>query len=157
MDTSLLIRKGDSGTVYDTETQWGVVCSGFPFKVYSETKSLPQNDWADEDGLDVYYPSRLRIKAYSLDVELACKSTSGNLATMVKSFLDYLTGQSTSGTSLTIYDTHTKIGRKGCYVTGIDNDMYVKQRLNGNGVEEVATFKVTFNVCDPLTQVTLSI
>jgi hypothetical protein len=80
-------------------------------------------------------------------------SFSGNL----RDFLDFLSGKDGDGARLTIYDTYNNVGRNDVYFKSISPDVFVKQNVsnNANG-QEIASFKVTFNVGDPVTDVVLT-
>ena len=150
---SIYFRKDKTGSpVIDTNAKWKIVCKDFPFKPSGEAKELSKRDWSDENGEDTYFPSELKIKAYDLDVEFAYKGNVNTANTQIKNFLDYLTGVSDIGTSLSVYDTYTNIGRKGIYFKSINPDLFVRKTDEG----DVVTFKITFRVTDPITQITLN-
>lgn len=150
---SIYFRKDKAGSqVIDTNARWKIVCKDFPFKLSGETKALSKRDWADENGEDTYFPSQLKIKAYDLEVEFAYKGEMNTANAQIKNFLDYLTGVSDAGTSLSVYDTYTKIGRRGIYFKSIDPDLFVRKTDEG----DVVTFKIVFRVTDPATQITLN-
>ena len=49
--------------------------------------------------------------------------------------------------------TRNGIGKRGCYVTDVNNDLYVYDDANEHVVSK---FKVKFRVTDPVTDITLS-
>lgn len=150
---SIYFKKGN-GNVIDTNVQWGIVCKEFPFVLYGESKELSKRDWYDEDGEDTFFPERLAMQAYDLEVEFAYKGEMDSANLAIRSFLDYLTGRDQAGgTSLMVYDTYTKIGRQGIYFKDIKPDVFVRNSSEG----DVVTFSVTFRVTDPLTDITLSV
>lgn len=170
---TLLFKKGDATTV-NSFTQWGIVCIKVPFVAGGETKELPTNDWYDEHGEDTYIPAKLMLKAYDAEFELAYagKELASNpfdldLAfTQITAFKKWLTGHDDptnhpdgTGADLKIYSPFSTIGRQNCYLKEIsDEEPHVQTREdNGNLYHEnVVTFKVTFRVCDPMTNITLS-
>lgn len=167
---SILIKKANGATVYNSYGDFSMACLNFPFKVTGDTKDLPANDWKDENGLDVYIPSSLPLKAYDINVEFGYVGqdlSSGtpnviNAMNAALAFFKFLTGHSGSGGSgaeLTIYSPYTGIGRKSIYAIKMDNEkarFMLKQDMANLYNENVLTFNVTFRVCDPLTQVTLN-
>ena len=71
---SILFQKDSEGAkVKDLLTDWGMVCTDFPFDLYPETKDLPKRDWADEDGEDTFIPDVLPLKAYDLEAGICYK------------------------------------------------------------------------------------
>ena len=153
MAYSILFKKTKEGSsVIDTLDKWGIVCKEFPFKLYGEAKDLYSNSWLDQDGDEQYVPDQIRIKAYEIDVEFAYKGAYKSGNSVIKSFLDYLTGRDGSGANLLVYDTYTGIGRKDVHYLDIDNDLFY--RMKGN--EEVITFFVKFRVNNPTEDITLT-
>jgi len=144
--------KKENGVVIDSQKEWEIVCKEFPFLLYGESKELPKRDWLDEDGEDTFFPSQLAMAAYDLDVEFGYKGAMDSANVAVRSFLDYLTGRDGSGTYLSVYDTYTKIGKRGVYVKGVKQDVFVRNTSEG----DVVTFTVTFRVTDPTTEITLA-
>lgn len=177
------IRKGSNGTVFNSKTAWGVVCSGFPFKVIGDAKDFQSNDFYDQDGTDTYFPSSIKLKAYDIDVEFCVKgyeydsrSIDNTPRKRITEFLNYLCGrpyqyhtaqsQNTwinvstgDGTELCIYDEFTRTGKQKVHFVKISDDVFVKHDVSTNGSnsykEEICTFKVTFRVTDPTTNITL--
>lgn len=169
---TLLIRKGDEGEVVNTFTEWGIVCAKVPFKAGGTTKKLPSREWNDEHGADTYIPQRMYMEAYDAEFEFAYKGEElvmniMNLSqafTQIDAFKKWLTGNDgqpgeETGASLTIYSPYSTIGRKNCYLVSISNEdpcVIAKGRGTNLYNENVVTFKATFRVTDPVTNVTLS-
>lgn len=150
---AILFKKMKSDAlVVDTLDNWGIVCKGFPFKLYGEAKELPNTDWMDEDGDDEYIPSELKIASYEIDVEFAYKGAMNSANTNIKAFLDYLTGRGGTGAELMVYDTYTKIGRQSVRYVSVDDDIFWRQEEGG----DIVVFVVTFKVNDPITDIVLS-
>ena len=145
-------KEKDDALVYDTKSQWGIVCKEFPFVLFDKAKDLPTKSWPDEDGEDVFFPDSLCMDAYDIEVEFAYKGEMGSANAKILSFINYLTGKSDNGTSLKVYDTFTQIGRRGLYVKSIGNDMFVRKDDEG----DVIVFKIGFRVTDPVTEITLA-
>lgn len=144
-------KEKENALVYDTKSQWGIVCKEFPFVLFDRTKELPSKSWPDEDGEDVFFPESLRIEAYDIEVEFAYKGDIGSANTKIMSFINYLTGNSDNGTSLKVYDAFTQIGRRGIYVKSVGNNMFVRREDEG----DVIVFNVEFRVTDPATEIIL--
>lgn len=146
-----------SGSVVDLLDKFNIICQDFPFKKFPETKDLPERDWPDEDGADVYIPDTIPMKAYTMDVDFLYVGTHQNIMTDISDFIGFLCGRvkGSSGDSvqsgrLAIYNEHTGIGRKDVYVTKVDNELFYDSDADPDAV---AKFKVTFKVCDPVTDV----
>lgn len=169
----LYFQKG-SGSIIDSDAQWGIVCCKVPFKVGGKTKDLPKRNWYDEQGDDAYIPNKLMFEGMDVEFELAYHGTELasnpfdlSLAfTNINNFKKWLTGidnetsyPNGTGAELKIYSPYSSIGRQGCYLLEIsDEDPHV-QTLQKNGSlynENVVTFKVKFRVTDPVTNVQLS-
>lgn len=145
----------DVGQVVDTQTAFNVVCQEFPFKYLPEAKELPQHDWYDENGDDVYIPSDgLKFKSYDLEAKFLYVGTQANMKSELKSFIDFVYGKNTGGSPLmAVYDEYTKTGRRGVYALSVDDDLILYDERNPH---VIAQFKVKFHVTDPITDVTLT-
>lgn len=148
----LLQKMMSDAPVIDTLDSWGIVCKDFPFKLYGEAKELSSRSWKDEDGEDEYVPSELKLDSYDLKVDFAYKGNINTANAQIREFLDYLTGRGGTGAELRVYDTYTRIGRKNVRFKSVDEDVFVRSESEG----DVVTFKVTFRVNDPVTDITLS-
>jgi len=150
---SILFKK-PTGTIIDTQDEWGIVCKEFPFKLYGEIKELPSQNWFDEHGAEEYIPSHLYINAYDLSVEFAYKGTRESANSAIRGFLDYLTGTDglNQGAELSVYDTYTKIGRQKVRLVSVEDELLIVRDASHG---DVFTFKVKFRVNDPITDITL--
>ena len=171
---TLLIRKGDDGAVKNTFTQWGICCAKVPFKAGGETKDVPSRNFPDEDGEYSFIPKSLKMKAYNAEFEFVYSGEElaqnimnlSHALTQIEAFKAWLTGNDDptnypdgTGAELTIYSPYSNIGRKGCYLVSFsDEEPCVIAKGRGSTLynENVVTFKGTFRVTDPVTQVTLS-
>lgn len=165
---TLLIQKA-GGSVIDTFTQWGIVCCSVPFKAGGTTKKLPVRTWYDEHGDDTYIPRQLKMEAYDAEFEMAYKGL--ELATQpfnlshafvqINAFLEWLSGNDGAGgngAEISIYSPYAGIGRQGCYLSKISDEsphLQVAQERGNVYNETIVTFKVTFRVTDPVTNITL--
>lgn len=142
---SILFQKDVEGAkVKDLLTDWEMVCTGFPFDLYPETKDLPKRDWADEDGEDTFIPDVLPLKAYDMEVGICYKGAMATAYDKITSFLNYLIGEDGSGATLKIYNPHTGIGRQRIYFLGA-SDYDFHSESSG----DVVTFELKFRVTDP--------
>jgi len=167
-DRYTLLMQKEGGSVVNSYTEWGIVCCKVPFKAGGKTKELAKRDWKDEHGEDVYIPNQLRMEGYDAEFELAYKgeelsSNAFNLskaARQIDDFKKWLSGNDTengSGASLVVYSPYSTIGRK-CYLLEIsDEDPCLMVKGEGGNMynENVVTFKVTFRVYDPMTNIAL--
>lgn len=154
---------GTETAVINSETSYGMVVSEIPFHFAGGVKAPYSNDWKDEHGTEVYLPDAgLKFEAYDMEVTFLYRGprVTGNTVTTfsqdLRSFLSYLTGQDGNGSRLTIYDTYNNVGRQDVYVKSVSPDVFVRQPLNTGSDEEVAKFSITFTVCDPVNDITLT-
>lgn len=164
----LFFQKGN-GNVVNSFTEWGIVCCKVPFKVGGKAKEVAKRDWHDEHGEDSYIPSKLMFEAYDAEFELAYKgkelsSNPFNLSLAfehIDAFKKWISGNDTengSGADLKIYSPFSCIGRQGCYLSQISDEEPHVQVVGESGNdynENVVTFKVTFRVTDPITNIVL--
>lgn len=158
----LLIKKvktnGTETSVINTETEFGMVVSRVPFHFSGGTKEPYSNNFLDEEGIEVYLPDEgLLSESYEMEVSFIYKGAFDSLTTNLRSFLRYLRGKDGNGSRLFIYDTYNGVGRKDVYLKKVSPDVLVKQNIANAAGEEIATFNLTFEVCDPDTDITLSI
>lgn len=157
------IQKELSGSpVYDPSLApagsraWGYIfTNSIPFSMFGDLKDLYSNDWHDEHGLEEYADETHGIyrKSYDMEVKWIYKGDKYSANTHIKGFLDYLSGKDGSGVWFKIYCTWTRIGRRHVRLLKVDPTAEVVR--NGNG--DIITFKTTLRVCDPVTDVTLTV
>lgn len=146
----IYFQKDKAGSpVKNSLVDFNIVCVDFPFQLYPETKNLVSDDWPEEHGEDVFFPDKLPLKAYDLEAELCYVGNSGSAYDDIVSFLDYLRGEDGNGTSLKIYNPHTKIGRQKLYLKSVDDDIF-----HSDVYGDIVLFSVTFRVTDPKTKIT---
>lgn len=152
------------GDNVDTFSKFNVVCQEMPFKYLPETKDLPKRDWHDEDGEDVYVPADgQKFKAYDTEAKFLYVGTEQNMASDLKSFIDFVCGRtnvvsgsivstssSTKNVLLKVYDQYTQIEAKGLYVLSVDNNLFL---YNNSDAEAIAQFGVKFRVTDPIASI----
>lgn len=141
------------GVAVDLLEKFNIGCEEFPFKDKPEAKELPKRDWPGEDGVEVYIPKQVPMKAYEVEVTFIYKGTEETMQTDLKNFINFLYGRNegATGARLAIYDEHVKIGRKDVRVLKVSNDFFYDEDWDD---EKMAGFKVTFEVDDPVTEVT---
>lgn len=142
-------KEGDDKDLVETVSAFDIYCSSIPFMLAGKVKELTTRNWYDEDGLDAYVPSELKMEAYSMDVSFCCKGDRDSSNAKIKKFLDYLTGRDGTGVYLKMYDSYTEIGRQHVRFSELkDNAELVR---DGDG--DILVFDITFNVDDPVTSV----
>ena len=165
---TIFFQKG-SGHPLDSFTEWGIVCCQVPFRAGGKTKALEATSLPDEHGEMVAFPKNLIFEPYDAEFVFAYKGE--ELATnpfnlhlafeKISAFKRWLSGNDTdggSGTELKIYSPFATIGRQGCYLLEIsEEDPVVQTKQSGGNLynENVVTFKVTFRVTDPMTDIVL--
>lgn len=163
----LYIKKGND--IRNTMSVWNIGCISIPFRVGGTVKELAKRDWPDEHGEDVFIPAKLPFEAYDAEFEMAYvgKELASNpfdvslACSQIDNFKKWLSGNDSdegTGAELSIYSPYTTMGRK-CYlkeISGEEPHVQLKQE-NGNLYNEnIVTFKVTFRVIDPMTNVSLT-
>lgn len=165
----ILIKKTNNSGVttatINSEEEFHMVVSEIPFHFVGDVKEPYSNDWKDEDGVEEYLPDEgLRLSAYDMDVTFLYNGAFNSFAGNLRNFLDYLLGTQTDGNGnhidngcrLTIYDTYNAVGRQDVRVKKIDPDVFVKQNVSQGTNQEIAKFKITFRVGDPVTDIPYS-
>ena len=158
--SSLLIQKMvTNAPTVNIYKQWNIVCTNMPLPKY-EVKDIPVHDFNDENGDDAYIPSFMPLKAYDIVMEFAYKGSLDNCYNDIfLGFFAYLLGSApanydydtiTEG-GFKIYDRFNKIGRQKVYVKLFDPENVV--HINDG---DHLTFKLTFRVTDPVTDITLT-
>ena len=164
----LYIKKG--GTTKNTYQYYNICCMSIPFRVGGKTKELAKRDWKDEQGEDVYIPSKLMFEAYDAEFEmayvgqeLASNPFDVSLAfEQIDAFKKWLTGNDTesgSGAELKIFSQYANFGRQGCYLMELGDEVpHVQLKQEGDTLynENVVTFKLKFRVTDPVTNLTMA-
>lgn len=153
---------GVASPVYDPSTapasgrSWGYIFTNkIPFVFFNDIKELYSNDWHDEHGLEEYADEEngLYRKYYDMDVKWIYKGDKYSANTYIKAFLDYLSGADGTGVWFSLYCTWTRIGRKRVRLLKVDNEAEFVR--NGSG--DIIVFKTTLRVCDPVTDITLTV
>ena len=146
----------NDSNVIDTQATFRVACQECPFKYLPESKELPKRDWYDEDGDDIYIPTDgLKFKAYDMEMKFIYVGTEQTMKNDIRGFINFIYGRNENGSPLLkIYDEYTKIGRKGIYVSNVDDELLAYDDVNEN---VIGIFKVKFRVTDPATEITLAL
>lgn len=110
-----------TGKLKDTIAEWGMYCGEVSWFVGGAAKELPENDWADEDGKDVWMPEDgVPLKSYDTTLTFYCKGNPSNAERRIAAMLDYLTGRDGSGGWMRIYSEYSESGRRGIRFDSID-------------------------------------
>lgn len=148
--------------VYDPSTApsgsrtWGLIfTNSIPFSMFGDLKDLYSNDWHDEHGLEEYADEDGGIyrKHYDMEIKWIYKGDKYSANTYIQGFLDYLSGKDGSGVWFKIYCTWTRIGRRHVRLLKVDPSAEIVR----NGCGDVIVFKTTLRVCDPVTDITLTV
>lgn len=143
----LLENSENPGVAVDSNDQWDILVKSCPFQLLPEQKTLAVNDWDDENGEEVFFPAHPVYKAYDLEVVFLCVTDEGTANEKIRDFWKFL-----QHAPLKMYDEYTRIGRQQIYYKSYTpNSLY---RREGN--KDVVEFSLTFRVCDPITDITLS-
>lgn len=144
-DYSIIFQKEKTGSPSkDLVSDFGMVCISFPFQLGFEAKDVTTDDWIEEDGEDSFEPDILTLKAYDLEAELGYQGE--DFKAKLRAFLNYLIGLDGNGVKLKVYNPHSKIGRKGLRFLKYEPVI---------SSSDVFTFKLTFRVTDPRTEIRL--
>lgn len=140
-----LIKVGQSGVYsdsmtyeepFDTKEAFGLWIQHSPFLIRPKTKTPVVQSWLDEDGDDVYLPpSGVKYEAYSFDCSFVYFENDGMANVRIEQFI-----QRISGKWLKIYDSYTKMCRKGVYVEEIGE----AEKFHRRGQQDIVIFKVKF-------------
>lgn len=142
-------KETDGAAVKETVASFDVYCSEMPFVIANKAKDLTTRNWHDEDGLDAYVPSVLKMEAYELEVKFICKGDRDSSNQKIRNFIDYLTGRDGSGVYLKVYDSYTEIGRQHVRFTELSDKAELVRDADG----DILVFTVKFNVDDPVTDI----
>ena len=147
---SLLFQKGlhtptTPLQAVDLVDTFNFVCSEIDFPNATETKDVTTTDFKDEDGEDVYIPQRMRVKAFDLDVKVACVGNIGQTEGMLRSLSKWLCeGLPRNGDGLTIWSALYNRGYRRCYFKGASDLEY--SYMNES---EILECTLKFRICDP--------
>lgn len=150
-DYSILIQKSADSLAKDLQDDFGFVCTSIEEGDY-ETKELEKNEWANEDGEDVYFPSVMRFKAFELKLGVVYTGPINTHSAKLAALLGYLTGAdgNLSGSGLTLYSDRMHRGYKRAYLKGVSD-----RKLYKTPTDECLECDITFIVSDPVSTVNL--
>ena len=147
--STLLIRK--KGVVYDTKNDFGYATGEIPFPADVEVKELTKRNCPCEDGDRVFFPDRLALASYDLEIEFKYQGKESSLYIDFCRLRDLLTGADGEGTELAIYSPWYRIGRQRVHLKNIKPDSSL--RMNDESFQKI---KITFCITDPVTDILLS-
>lgn len=141
-------QESEGAEIIDTIDSFGLYCVDIPFKIADVVKDVVSRDWHDEDGIDEYIPKDgLKMSAYDMDVKFGFKGDKFAANESISAFIDYLK----SG-YIKLYCNYTKIGRQHVRLVKLNDSAELVRNDDG----DILVFSVTFKVCDPLTNISLS-
>ena len=141
-----LVQKLTDGAEVRDSLDWNIYVKHVPFHVIGDLKEPYVNNWYDQQGEDVAYPDTPTYEAYDMECEFVYMGSKDTAQAMVVLFIKYLAENG----MFKFYDTFTNIGRTNVRYKKQTEDLYY------NEAENIATFKLTLRVTDPVTQVTLT-
>jgi len=151
-----LIAVGQAGAYSDsmsydkpfcTRESYGLWIKHIPFISYPQIKELTKQDWIDEQGEDVWLPTTgVMQSAFDMEVEFVYYAKDGMANERINAFIDRIKGK-----WLKVYDSYTRKGYRGVYLTEFGSEPTFRRR----GLQDSVQFKVKFRVNDPATDVAL--
>lgn len=143
----LIQKLKDNSPVRDS-LDWHIYIKSMPFIVDGETKDAVKRSWLDEHGDDVFVPDEQMLKAYEIECEFVFKGIYESANTQIASFCQYLR----NGGLFSIYDSYTKQGRTNIRYVSRSYDAFYRRE----GSDDIVIFKVTLEINDPVTNITLA-
>lgn len=151
-DYTLLMQKTTDGSAIKSSlTDFGFAVSEIPWPD-EEAQDVAVREWPGEDGEDAYIPaSGLKLKAYDLEVKFIYKGNVNTAMAKSAAFRDYLIGAAGDGAELKLFDPYWGKGRTKARLLKITDIKAVR-----TNIDEGLTFKATFRIADPKTEITLA-
>lgn len=149
VEYSLLMQKMKDGSVVKSSlADFGFVVCDIPWPD-EETQEIAARTWPGEHGEDAYIsPAGLKLQAHDLEVLFCYKGERFSAYDAYKTLRAYLIGE---GGFMRLYDPYWRKGRQKVYLKNISD--IAPHRSN---IDEVLSFKATFRVTDPNTEIVLS-
>lgn len=144
-DFYLLLQKNSEATA-KSSGEWGVVVTSMPPLVATEAKDAENNNWMDEDGLDVYDAPVAYMKEFEVEVGLACRGTASECAESYTGILNYMTH---GGTEMKVFTTWLNIGKGGVYFVKCSPPEISHNMLSDGTTEFVWCWNMTLRVTKP--------
>lgn len=148
----MLMRKKGASRTYSTAKDFAFVTGEVPYLAKTEAKELATRDCPGEDGERVYFPDRLPLAAYDLEVEFKMYGPAMSVFKYYNMFRQYLTGEDGTGTEIEIYSPYCNVGRRGVHMKSMGDPTF---RKDADG-EEFMSLEVIFHVTDPTTHIKLT-
>ena len=139
---SLLVQQQGSDELYDLEDTYSCVCLEIPEPVATEVQDFASQTWYGEDGVDVYVPNRINVKAFDWEIKCGIKASSRSSLTMYLDELQYLLQ---AGGKLSVYSSFLERGFSEVVYKGLKD---VENFVDATGMS-VVTFKLVLWVIDP--------
>lgn len=149
----LLIEKmhqsGNSPRVFDTSVDFDVWVQTLDYDTMGAVKELPKNDWLDEHGIEEFAPMQgLYLREAQMTIGFICIADREKSTLKVRRFLEYLIGLDGSGVFMKLFATNLGYGLKDVrYLSAKDFTIIPDDE------KEILTFKVQFQVNDPITKI----
>lgn len=139
-------------TVKDLREDFGFVCTEGPsYTPLGKAKRLSSNSWFDENGDDVYIPSKMYVESGTLKIPIGYQGARGSGKGHLKALVTWLLGR--GGDELTqdgilLYSAFIDEGFKKATLDEISEPEYCYL-----GDFELLETVITFNIPDPLDNV----
>lgn len=142
---SLLVQP-EVGEFTDLEDTYNCVCLEIPEPVATEAKDYASTEWHGEDGVDVYVPSSVRMKAFDWKIKCGIKASSRSSLT---TYYDELISLLSLGKNLKVYSSLLERGREKVLYKGVED---VESFIDAAGMS-VMTFTLCLWCTDPTTEI----
>lgn len=151
-DYTLLFQiDGVEDSCNDMQEEFGFVCKSIKETGYEATP-LASNTWYDQDGEDVYIPSKVRYGGMDLEVELVYTGDLHTHESALSEMIQYLSGNAENKAlkenGLLVYCPLNQRGYKGCYLKSV-----VDFELTVMGSHECFECKMVIRVTKPFANV----
>ena len=141
-----IIRKANVTT--DLQSAWGIVTIKFPYIIGAKVKNIAEENYFDENGAYVFFPTTPYYEPLDFTVRFAYKGAKDSANTNIAAFIAYI-----SGAEIAIYNEYIGIGRQKCWVA----DSFQADKFYRDNKKDVLEFDIKFRCNDPMTNVILAV
>ena len=165
VNTLYLQKEKTGSSMVSTVEEFGIyVADSMPAMDPNEAKvDGNSQDWADEDGLDVYDTDKVFMTEFEVEIPLVCTGDNpSECREAYRKMMNYITGRTykvvngndvkSEGSLMMVYQPWVGYGRKSVRFKSTSNHQFWR---DGNGYS-VYTFTLKVEVCDPVTEVRLN-
>ena len=143
------LQKG-TDTVKESNAEWNILVQKFDWKMLIwKPKSYAETDWPGHNGKDAFVPDQLMFESNKIKLTFLYMGDYGTFYDKLNSFMSYLA----VGGYFKIQDKFSGVGRqKVKWVDSESPTMIAHNELDGDKF----TFALTFEIDDPVTNITLA-